>query len=105
MQTFPTNSCRHYVFRNVQYVPVEQRQFQSIRIGFLTLQRLHDAFEDSIKPKKIGVSFPQEYPDVIFVIKHCVSIPTHTFLAMHPLEVYYLNQAGRGLTHSGDRSC
>ena len=38
MRTFPTTSCRHYEFRNVQYVLVEQRQFQSIRIECLTLE-------------------------------------------------------------------
>ena len=38
MRTFPTTSCWHYETRNVQYVPVEQRQFQSIRIEFLTLE-------------------------------------------------------------------
>jgi hypothetical protein len=40
-----------------------------------------------------------------FAIKHCVSISLNTFIAMQPLEVYYLNQAGRCLTHSGDRPC
>jgi len=53
----------------------------------------HDAHQS-------GASFPQELPVVIFAIKHCVSILLNTFIAMHPLEVY-LNQAGRGLTHSG----
>jgi len=40
MRTFPTTSCRHYVFRNVQFVPLEQRQIQFIRIEFLTLEGL-----------------------------------------------------------------
>ena len=28
IRTFPTTSCWHYEFRNVQYVPMEQRKFQ-----------------------------------------------------------------------------
>jgi hypothetical protein len=40
---------------------------------------------------------------VIFAIKNCVSIPSNTFIALHPLEFYYINQADRGITHSGDR--
>jgi len=31
-------------------------------------------------------------------IKRGVGILNRTFTAIHPLEVYYLNQAGRGLT-------
>jgi hypothetical protein len=57
------------------------------------LRRQHNAH-------KIVASFSQDLPVVIFAIKHCVSIPPNTLLAMHPLEVYYLNQAGRGLTHT-----
>ena len=75
LRKFPTASCRHHELRNVHYVPVEQRQFQSIRVDFLTLEGLHVTFENSESPTK--------------------------FIAMHTLEVYYFNQAGRGLTHSG----
>jgi len=32
-------------------------------------------------------------------IKRGVAILKGTFIVMHPLEVYYLNQAGRGLTN------
>jgi hypothetical protein len=61
MRTFPTTSCRHYEFRNVQYVPVEQRQFQSIRIEFLTLEGLHVPFEDSVTPTKEVLHFRKNY--------------------------------------------
>jgi len=61
MRTFPTTSCRHYEFRNVQYVPVEQRQFQSIRIEFLTLEGLHVPFEDSVTPTKVVLHFRKNY--------------------------------------------
>jgi hypothetical protein len=44
-----------------------------------------------------------ELPVVIFAIKHCVSIPPNTFIAMHPLEVYYLNQRVVVVPISGDR--
>ena len=47
-----------------------------------------------------GSSFLQVLPLVIFEIKYCVSIPRNTFITMHPLEVYYLNQAEHGLIHS-----
>jgi len=76
MRTFPTTSCRHYEFRNVQYVPVKQRQLQSIRIEFHTLERLHIPYEDSITPTKVVLNFRWNYS-----IKHCVSIPPNTFLA------------------------
>ena len=38
-------------------------------------------------------------------MKHIVSIPPNTFLAMQTLEIYNLNLTGRGLTLSGDRPC
>ena len=34
-------------------------------------------------------------------IKFCVATLNRTFRAMHPLEVYYLNQSGRSLTTPG----
>ena len=52
MRTFPTASFRHHEFRNVHYVPVEQRKFQSIRVEFLTLEGLHVPFKDSMTPTK-----------------------------------------------------
>jgi len=61
MRTFPTASCRHLEFRNVHYVPVEQRQFQSIRIEFLTLEGLHVTFEDSETPTKAVLQFLKNY--------------------------------------------
>jgi hypothetical protein len=61
MRTFQTTSCRNYEFRNVQYVPVEQRQFQSIRIEFLTLEGLHVPFEDSVTPTKVVFHFRKNY--------------------------------------------
>jgi len=64
----------------------------SLRVEFITLERLHDA-------QKIGASFPQVLPVVIFVRKHYFSIPPNTFIAMHKFEVYSLNHAGRGFTH------
>jgi hypothetical protein len=53
MRTFLTTSCPHYEFRNIQYVPVEQRQFQSIRFEFLTLDGLHVPFEYSTTPTDV----------------------------------------------------
>jgi hypothetical protein len=61
MRMFPTTSCRHYEFRNVQYSPVEQRQFQFIRIEFLTLEGLHVPFEDSVTPTKVVLHFRKNY--------------------------------------------
>jgi hypothetical protein len=61
MRRFPTTSCQNYEFRNVQYVPVEHRQFQSIGIEFLTLERLHVPFEDSITPTKVVLYFLKKY--------------------------------------------
>ena len=61
MRTFATTSCQYYEFRNVQYVPVEQRQCQSIRIEFLTLEGLHVLFEDSVTPTKVVPHFRKNY--------------------------------------------
>jgi len=51
MRTFPTASCRHHELLHFKYVPVEQRQLQSIRVVFLTFLVLHVPFEDSRTPK------------------------------------------------------
>jgi hypothetical protein len=61
MRTLPTISYRHHEFRNVHYVPVEQRQFQSMRVEFLTLNGLHDPFEDSTTPTKVVLYFRKNY--------------------------------------------
>jgi hypothetical protein len=61
MRTFPTTSYGYAEFRNVLYVPVEQRQFQSIRIDFLTLEGLHVPFEDSVTPTKVVLHFRKNY--------------------------------------------
>jgi len=61
MRTFPTTSYRHYEFRNVQYMPVVQRQFQSIRVEFLTLEGLRVPFEDSVTPTKVVLHFRKNY--------------------------------------------
>jgi hypothetical protein len=58
MRTFPTTSSQLHEFRNVHYVPVEQRKFQSIRVEFLTLEGLHVPFEDSMMPTKVVLDFP-----------------------------------------------
>ena len=50
----------------------------------------HDSHESS-------ATFPQELPVVEIYIKHGVGCHNRTFIRMHPLETYYLNQAGRGL--------
>ena len=57
MLTFPTTAGRHYELRNVQYVPVEQRQFQSIRIEILSLEVLHVPLEDSMTTKNVVFHF------------------------------------------------
>jgi len=61
MRTFPNASCRHHDFRNVLFVPVEQRQFQSIPVEFLTLERLHFPFEDSETHTKVVLHFRKNY--------------------------------------------
>ena len=71
-------------FQNVQYVSVEQRRFQDIRIEFLTTT-------------KVVLHFRKNYKVVIY-IKHGVGIHNGTYITMHPLEMYYFNQASRGLS-------
>ena len=61
MWTFPTVSCRHHEFRNVQDVPVEQRLFQFIQLEFLTLEGLHVPFEESTTPIKVVLHFSKIY--------------------------------------------
>jgi len=61
LRTFPATSCRHNGFWNVQYAPVEQRQFQSIRIEFLKLEVLHFPFEDSVRTTKVVFHFRNNY--------------------------------------------
>jgi hypothetical protein len=61
MRTFPTTSCQHYDFRNVQYVPVEQRQFQYILIEFHTLEGFHVPFEDSLTLRNVVLHFRKNY--------------------------------------------
>jgi len=55
--TFPTASCRHHEFSNVHYVTVEQRQFQFMRVEFLTLEGLHVHLEDSTTTKMLCFIF------------------------------------------------
>ena len=89
--------CQHE-FRNVQYVPVEQRRFQDIRIEFLTTEGLHIPFEDTTIPTRVVLHFRKYYQWYKIYIKYGVGIHNRTFSTMHPLEKYYLNQAGRGLS-------
>jgi len=49
---YPNAMCQHE-FRNVQYVPVEQRRFQDIRIEFLTTEGLRIPFADSTMPTRV----------------------------------------------------
>jgi hypothetical protein len=42
-------------------MPVEQRQFQSIRVEFLTLDGLHVPFEDNWTPTKVVLHFRKNY--------------------------------------------
>ena len=100
MLTFHTASCRNCEFRKFHFVLVEHRQFQSIRVEFLTLEGYTSPLRTARRPQ-CGASFPQKLPVGIFAIQHCISIPPNTIIAMQPLVVYYLNQTGRGLTHSG----
>jgi len=59
---FPSlsSTCQHE-FRNVYYVPVEQRRFQDIRIEFLTTEGLHIPFEDSTTQPKAVLHFLKNY--------------------------------------------
>jgi len=48
-------------FQNVQYVPVENRRFQEIRIEFLKIEGLHIPFDDSTMPTKVVLHFRKNY--------------------------------------------
>jgi len=48
-------------FQNVQYVAVERRIFQDIRIEFLTLEGLHIPLEDSMMPTNVVFHFRKNY--------------------------------------------
>jgi len=91
---------RQHAFKNVYYVLVQQRRFQYIRIEFLTTEVLHIPFEDSTTPTNVGLHFSEKLQMVKFR-KQDVAIFNRTFIAMQPFEVYYLHQAGRGLTSLG----
>ena len=102
MRTNQTDSFRHHQFQNVHYVPVDKWQLQSIRVEFLTLEGLHVPLKDSTTPTNVVPHFRKNY-HCNFCYKLCFRIPPNTFIVTQPLEEYYLNQTGRGLTHSGDR--
>jgi len=57
---YPNAMCQHE-FRKVQYVPVEQRRLQDIRIEFLTTECLHIPFADSTIPKRVVLYFRKYY--------------------------------------------
>ena len=57
MRTYPNASCRHNGFRNVHYLPVQQRLFHSIRIEFFTFEGLHVRFVDSTTPTNVMFNF------------------------------------------------
>ena len=90
-----TSSCQHE-FRNVHYVQVEQRRFQDVRIEFLKTGGTAHPPRGQRYAHKRDASFSKELQMVIY--KRSVGISNRTFITMHQLEVYYLNQAGRGLT-------
>ena len=58
LRTFihPSSHCEHK-FTEVYYVPVEQRNFQDIRIEFLTLYGNRVKFKDSATPSKVVLHF------------------------------------------------
>jgi len=51
-----SSSCQHE-FRDVYYVPVDQRRFQDIRIELLTAEGLHIPFEGSTTHTKVVLHF------------------------------------------------
>jgi hypothetical protein len=53
---FPSALIQH-VFKEVFYIPVEQRRFQDIRIEFLMLQGKRVSFKDSKNPTKVNLQF------------------------------------------------
>jgi len=60
IRLYPNAMCQ-YEFQNVQFVPVEQRRFQYIRIEFLTTEGLHVPFEDSTMPTKVVLHFCKNF--------------------------------------------
>jgi len=48
-------------FRNLQYVPVEQRRFQDIRIEFMTTEGLHIPFAGINIPTRVVLHFRENY--------------------------------------------
>ena len=80
-------------------MPVEDRRFQDIRIEFLTTEGLGITFEDSTTPTKVLLHFRKMTSGKC--MKRGVAMLNRTFTAMHPLEVYYLHEAGRGITTPG----
>jgi len=57
---YPSATC-HYEFQNVQYVPVEQRRFQDIRIDFLTTYGLYIPFQDRTTPTNVVLQIRKNY--------------------------------------------
>ena len=83
MRTFPTASCRHHEFRNVHYGLLEQRQFQSIRVEFLTLEGLHVPFDDNTTTPNVVLYFNKNYLEY-FLLENIasVSLLTHLYLCI-----------------------
>jgi len=54
-------SCRHHEFRNVHYVPVEQRLFQAVRIEFITFEGLHVPFDGCGTPTNLVLYCRKNY--------------------------------------------
>jgi len=63
LRTFihPSAYCDHK-FTQVYYAPVEQRNFQEIRIEFLTLAGTRVNFKDSKTPSKVVLHFRKNHP-------------------------------------------
>jgi len=63
MRTFHLyiSATRQHEFRNIKYVPEEQRGFQDIRIELLTTGCLHISFEDSTIPTEVVLDFRKNY--------------------------------------------
>jgi len=59
-QVYPNAMCQDE-YQNVQYVPMEQRKFQEIRIEFLKTEGSHIPFDDSTMPTKVVLHFRKNY--------------------------------------------
>jgi len=57
---YPKTHCQN-IFKEVFYVPIEQRRFQDIRIEFLTLQGKRVPFKNSENPTKMILHFRKNY--------------------------------------------